>query len=246
MEINNQRRSIHVFLEDLDFHLDVVPALLQEEPDDVLLIPDRRQDRWIKSQPIGYAKMFASLNEEHGNKVRSLVKLLKHFRDCHMTNRRPKSYWLEAMVVDLIRKDAVATGNALAFVFRDLLGAIQTRFSSTLHRNDNSTPLIPDPMLGHNVATGWERSHFETFMRRIDEGRRAADQALEADTSDEAALFWQQVFDEEHFPSQATATVAVAQSILPGSAYVMPSGRVTRDKTGPSIRSRPTKYYGTT
>jgi hypothetical protein len=73
----------------------VVPAVAPDGIDDVLLVPDREWERWVPSHPLGYGAHLSDVNSEHETKVVPLVKLMKYWRDVHMVNRRPKSYWLE-------------------------------------------------------------------------------------------------------------------------------------------------------
>ena len=90
VDIERARRSVHVYFAGRDFHLDVVPCIAPGGFDDVLYVPDRGFNKWIPSHPIGYITLLGELNQEHGKKVRPLGKLLKHFRNYHMKNRRPK------------------------------------------------------------------------------------------------------------------------------------------------------------
>ena len=76
--------------------------------------------------------------------------------------------------------DGLDMSQPLAVIFRDLLDAIYLQYDHLLRVSDTATPHIPDPLLGHDVSWNWSRTHFETFMRRIDEGRQLADQALDS------------------------------------------------------------------
>ncbi|MFQ5872214.1 MAG: nucleotidyltransferase [Dehalococcoidia bacterium] len=244
VEVLTQRRSVHVYIEDRDFHLDVVPALIKNGIEYPLLVPDKLQETWIESHPIGFIEYLTDLNADHGEKPRPLVKLLKFFRDCQMVNRRPKSYLLEALVVNLVEKGQLDTDNSLSMVFRDLLDAIYLRFTPALEKGGGAVPFVPDPMLNHNLSKTWERSHFETFMRRVDEGRRLADRALAAGDISEAVELWQRVFDDEYFPSDVQDSLKLAQRLTPGLAFVTGAGKVRADKDERSTPSIPTKYYG--
>jgi hypothetical protein len=94
-----------------------------------------------------------------------------------MIYKRPKSYWLECLVVHQIGKKVKVDGKSYAELFADMLDAIYDKFSCILNDTDK-VPEIADPMLGHNVAFNWERSHFETFMLRVDESRKWARHSL--------------------------------------------------------------------
>lgn len=246
VDIERARRSVHVYIKGREFHLDVVPCIASKGFDEVLYVPDRGFDKWIESHPVGYLNLLAELNADSGGKVKRLGRLLKHFRNYQMQTRRPKSYWLGALLVHHVR-NTLDTSQPLAVLFRDLLDGIYNQYASLLPRTDGATPNIPDPMLGHNVSWNWDRSHFETFMRRIDEGRKRATKALEAEDRETAVEWWQKVFGDEHFPSDVgEAAKGQAQAGLPGAAVVLPSGGVAaqRPTAGSFTPTRPTKFHG--
>lgn len=249
VDIERARRSVHVYLRGRDFHLDVVPCIAPGGFDDVLYVPDRGFNKWIPSHPIGYITLLEELNQKHGEKVRPLGRLLKHFRNYHMKNRRPKSYWLGALLVYHIR-ESLDMSQPLAVLFRDLLDEIYAQYDHLLSTSDTATPNIKDPMLGHNISWNWERSHFETFMRRIDEGRKWATEALEVEDDQKSAVnLWQKVFGEEYFPSEVVHTAKqAALNGLPGQSFVTSSGLVVSSKptSGLFTRTERTTFHGAT
>jgi len=237
IDIERARRSVHVYFQDHDFHLDVVPCIAPNGFDEILYVPDRGFNRWIESHPVGVITLLKELNETNGDKVRALVKLLKHFRNVHMITRKPKSYWLLALVLHHVSKDdGLDTSQPLAVLFRDLLDAIYWQYTIVLHTSDTATPNIPDPILGHNVSWNWARSHFETFMRRIDDGRTWAQAALTATDRSVAIEKWQKVFGEEYFPANVTEAASRMASVgLPGKAFTTGTGLVVPNKTDAGI-----------
>lgn len=228
IDIELARRSVHVYFKGHDFHLDVVPCIAPEGFDQVLYVPDRGFNRWIASHPLGYVALLTELNQTYGLKVKPLGRLLKHFRNYQMQTRKPKSYWLGALLVHHIQRDGgLDMAQPLAVLFRDLLDAIYCQYSSLLSRTDGATPNVPDPMLGHNVSWNWSRTHFETFMRRLDDGRRWASQALESTEREAAIKLWQRIFGEAYFPSDVVdATRRLAVTGRPGTATVTPLGLI--------------------
>jgi hypothetical protein len=246
VDIERARRSVHVYIKGRDFHLDVVPCIAPDGFDSKLYVPDRGFNKWVPSHPRGFVKLIEELDGDHGGKVRRLGRFLKHFRDFHMKERKPKSYWLGALLVYHVR-DSLDMSEQIAVLFRDLTNAIYNQYASLLGRTDGATPNIPDPMLGHNISWNWGRSHFETFMRRLDDGRTWATKALEAEDREEAVEWWQKVFGDEYFPSDVTeAAKGLAAAGLPGAAFVSGSGRISSDRpsSGPSLPIPKTTYHG--
>jgi len=249
IDVERARRSVHVYFKGHDFHLDVVPCIAPDGFEEVLYVPDRGLNEWIASHPVGYIELLNELDEKHGKKVKDLIRLLKHFRNYQMKTRRPKSYWLGALVVHHVREPGgLDTSLSLAELFRDLLDAIYCQYNHLLDVSDEATPNIKDPMLEHNISWNWGRPHFETFMRRLDEGRKWAKQALEITDDRQAAIgLWQKVFGAEFFPSDITEAARFAASVgWPGTSSVGASGLVTAGKTpaGAHTPTERTTFHG--
>lgn len=245
IDTEGARRSVHVYFEGRDFHLDVVPCVAPDGFEKPLYVPDRSFNKWIPSHPVGYIGLLNDLNNEHGEKVKPLIRLLKHFRNYHFRTRKPKSYWLGALTIHHVQNTLDMT-RSLAELFHDLLDAIYSQYDHLLWTDKVSTPNIKDPMLEHNVSWNWGRSSFETFMRRVDEGRSWAAKALEAEEREDAIRWWQKVFGED-FPSDVSKEAAwIARASLPGSAFVGPSGQVIghRPDSGVYTPTKETTFHG--
>jgi hypothetical protein len=241
LSLRRQRRSVNVCitLKGEPFAVDVVPSVLIEEVDETFWVPDKDWNKWIKSNPLGYGKYLSALNKKHKDKIIPLIKMLKHWRDVQMIYRRPKSYWLECMVVKHIE------GNHLNFddkshaeLFANLLQAIYDEFQP-IWDDENKVPQISDPMLGNNVAWNWKRAEFETFMRRVDESRKWAGRALNDEEEGDAIELWQKVFnndDEKYFPSNVDDSLkALAESSRAGTLRFTSTGIIL---PGPSADSQ--------
>jgi hypothetical protein len=245
-EIKQSRRSVHIHFVDKDFHLDIVPAIIPKEIDQKLYIPDKSWGEWIPSNPIGYCRYLSELNEKYGRKVVPLIKLLKHFRDYQMKIMKPKSYWLEALVVYHVTNGSVDMQQSLAEVFRDLMSAIYNKFAPLLGREDGATPRIPDPMLGDDISWNWDRTHFETFMNRVKEAENVATKALNTDSQEEAIRLWQTVFGEDKFPQDVKQAAPKLAEAVPGVASVSGAGFINTQQPsfGKYVTSQATKFYG--
>ena len=248
IEIERARRSVHVYFKGKDFHIDVVPCIAPDGFDNVLYVPDRGFNKWIASHPLGYISLLTKLNDEHHGKVRPLIKLVKHFRNVHMINRKPKSYWLGALVIHQIQKEnGLDTSKSLAELFHDFCDAVYLRYDHLLNVNDSITPNIPDPILGHNISWNWSRSHFETFMRRLDDGRTWASKALKTDDREVALDYWQQIFGEDYFERNvADIAKAMAEAALPGQSFIRSNGIIQPEQPQSGIVTpiKKTTFHG--
>lgn len=247
INVERARRSVHVCFKDEDFHLDFVPCIAPDGFENVIYVPDRGFNKWIASHPIGYINLLNKLHKEHNGKVKPLGILLKHFRNYQMKNRKPKSYWLGALLVYHIQAGSLDMTECLGVLFHDLLDAVYCQYDHLLWMSDVVTPNIPDPMLGHNISWNWSRTHFETFMRHIDKGRRWAAKALETDNREKAIAYWQKIFGAEYFPSEVETTAsALASAGFPGKSYANSIGLILPNQpvSGLYTATQATKFHG--
>jgi hypothetical protein len=245
LEIERARRSVHVYFKDQDFHIDVVPCIAPNGFEESIFVPDRGFNKWIPSHPIGYINLIQELNDKHNGKVRPLIKLMKHFRDVQMKNRKPKSYWLGSLVIHhVIKNNGLDMSLSLAELFRDLCDAIYIQYDHLLKVSDSATPNIPDPLLGHNISWNWQRTHFETFMRRLDKGRTLADKALKNDDREKALDSWQIIFGDALFERNVEEDAEkLAATLMPGNSFITSTGAM-RPQVSASEKYIPVK--GTT
>ena len=194
-------------------------------------------------------RVYVLLDAAHGEKVVPLIKMVKHWRTHQMQRNRPKSYWLECLVYRHVEKGWVTTeGKSYAELFTDFLRSVREKFQKRL--DEGGVPRIPDPMLGNNVAFKWERSAFESFMRRLDESIGWAERALckDQDQLDGAIELWQKVFGEEYFTdSPGLRTLQKAAWLgAAGGGWVGSSGGVSVDKPKNEKGVKPPKhrFYG--
>lgn len=246
LETRGQRRSVRLSLIDDDIEMDLVPAVAVDGLTSALRVPDRPQAEWICSHPLGYAERLSAVNAEHGGKVITLIKMVKAWRDAQMGTRRPKSYVLEVMVLHAVESgELLLVDRSWAQIVHDFFSYVTAKYRNLMDSGTES-PRIPDPMVAGNVITkGWERSHFETFMRRARNAHATAGRALHANTVEEASSEWSQVFGAA-WPSDDEVKEAVrieAALVRPGVAKVSSTGLVI-GAVAPLITSQPTKYHG--
>ena len=241
IDIETARRSVHVYFKGRDFHLDVVPCVAPDGFEKALYVPDRGFNKWIPSHPIGYIELLDTLNRENGKKVKPLGRLLKHFRNYQMKTRRPKSYWLGALLVHHVTTN-LDMSESLATLFRDLVDAIYCQYDHLLNTSDDATPNIKDPMLGHNISWNWDRSHFVTFMARLDEARKWSSNALKADKRESAIGWWQKIFGDD-FPAEVTeAAKRAGDEAFPGRSFVESTGLIVGSAPAESKLFIPTEH----
>ena len=75
VETAPQRRSIRMDFPDENCTIDLVPAVAQKGIKKPVWIPDRRQEAWIRSDPLGYGRTLSAANGDHGQKLVPEIKL---------------------------------------------------------------------------------------------------------------------------------------------------------------------------
>lgn len=215
VERRRQRRSVRVTFSDEEFYVDLVPAMAPEGPDGVLQIPDREEDRWVRTASLRYGTLFSDLNAQAGGKLVHLVLLLRHWQLERCRNVRVKGFWLEALAVHLLRAGRFnAINRSLLEVTADAFDALYA-YCLTAKRG-GTVPVIPDPVLNTNVAALWAKNEFDAFFDRLDDAHTSLGSARAAGTENDAILAWQEIFGSSYFAPtpvlvqavQATAAVA--------------------------------------
>lgn len=243
-ETRPQRRSIRIDLSADGICLDIVPAVSINGLEKPLQVPDRPQECWIASDPLGYAERLSKRNQDNGGKLVPLIKLVKAWRDEQMKNRRPKSYVLEVILLTAVESEVLELcDRSIAENVRDFFVHVTDKYESLMDEGEG-VPRIADPQTGGIITRGWERSHFETFMRRAREARNAAERAVQAEDEASASEAWRKVFGSR-WPSDDAVRRAVqaeAKAHQPGTTKISSMGRVVG---GPAIvPTRPTRYHG--
>ena len=251
-EASGQRRSVRLTLKKQEnLQLDLVPAFTAGDIHDPLEVPERTTQEWISSNPLGYSDLLSDLNGDHAQKVVRLIKLFKGWRSVQMKTRKPKSYVLEAIVYYAVRDGKLLLKDqSWETIVAGLFGHVWSKYED-LYEQGKESPRIPDPGLEHLdgyadrwITKGWERSHFETFMRRIDESRKRAERALDPKTK-EPETEWAEIFGD-YWPTEdavKSAAKVIGLNLRPGSSQLSSAGLVV----GGSDCSRPsrdTRYWG--
>ena len=241
-----QRRSIRLDFPLHDLSLDIVGAVADGGLEKPLWVPDRSKQQWLQSDPLGYGRTLSSANADADAKLVPLVKLAKAWRDEQMVSRRPKSYLLEVIVFSAVDSGAVdLKGRSTGQNVCDLFEHLASKWEKLMDGGDG-VPRVLDPQLNTVLSASWERSHFETFMRRLRESAKDARAALDADTDEDAAPNWKKVF-EGLWPTEAEVkaeALEAAHSAQPGTARISNAGAVSSAAVAGSFVSRPTTFHG--
>jgi Second Messenger Oligonucleotide or Dinucleotide Synthetase domain len=244
------RRSVHVHFKNHDFHLDVVPCIAPDGVNEPAYVPCKNLEKWVKTHPVGYIKKLEEINAAHGYNVKRLARAMKHFVHHKMKqkNMRPKSYWLGALLLQIIDEHGFDDAMTQGELFHWLVSEIHAKYRVTLDTSTTATPNIKDPILGHNISWNWGRNAFEMFMSRLKEAADWSADAIANEASKEDAIkLWQKIFGSEYFPTSIEDEAkSLAQSLRPGNAFVEPSGRVVASAfaSAVAVAAPVTRFHG--
>jgi hypothetical protein len=243
---DGQHRSVRLVFPAHDLHLDIVPAIAPESLDEPLEVPDRPTKTWIASDPLNYGERLSAENASHGMKLVPLIKLVKAWRDQNFAIRRPKSYVLEVIVFRAMTGGHLIWENcSTGQLLHGFFDHVAEKWKRLMDEGERS-PKVRDPQLDNVISGSWERSHFETFMRRVREARTTAARALQAEETDDldtAVEEWKSLFGDFWPTAEQVEELMTAQArdLQPGKARISSSGLVGGSA---GVASRGTRYYG--
>ena len=114
-----QRVSVRFQLDHVD--IDVVPAITDDEDDELLRIPDSHDDKWVLTAPKKHTWHATEVNKLRGGLFKPLVKLLKGWNAGLPDSARMKSFAVETMAVRVFYDMDFATLDEGALMFWDFL-----------------------------------------------------------------------------------------------------------------------------
>jgi len=160
-----------------------------------LWIPDREAREWERTHPIAQIQWTWDKNRQCNRHYVNVVKAIKWWRRVNYPKPKyPKSYPLEHLTGDGCPSGiaSVACGVAAA------LEAIASRYEGDAKAR--RTPFLPDRGVPeHNVLRRVSGDDFAKFHEQVCEGARIARRALDAETVQDSARAWRELFGEE-FP----------------------------------------------
>ena len=107
VNLETQRRSIQVYLEEDDISIDIVPSIAPDGKDDPLHVPDYEQAEWIDSHPSEHIRFATETNKDSNGHFVRVAKSMKWWKLEQLDKERaPKSFLLEMIVMRNVEKNA--------------------------------------------------------------------------------------------------------------------------------------------
>jgi len=170
-EIRRQARSVGITTTLAD--MDVVPIIQPGGDGTAMYIPDRKQEKWVVTNPPGHTGWTTAVNARSGGRFKPLVKLLKWWRRENPTiDKRPKGF-----VVECFAERCFDAGQSqYADLFLGTLEQIVVKYAFNIALG--TVPSIADPSVtGNSVTTQMSFPAFKGFYNKAKEhaelGRKA-------------------------------------------------------------------------
>lgn len=178
--------------------MDVVPLI---ENGTMYLIPDRKQDDWIDTNPPAHTQWTIDTNKAAGGRFKPLVKLMKWWRCTNPTQyKKPKGFAIECITAQCLDNEEDYYGE----LFVGTMEAIVEEYALDILLG--TVPTIADPGVpGHCVTDGMTGDEFAAFYRKAGETAKVGREALECDDPEKATKKWRKVFGDR-FPGTSSSS----------------------------------------
>ncbi|PZP47853.1 MAG: nucleotidyltransferase [Azospirillum brasilense] len=198
-----QARSVGIITRLAD--MDVVP-IIEPYGNGVYFIPDRKLERWLRTNPPGHTTWTTTMNAAAGGRFKPLVKMMKWWRRHNQTvSKRPKGFVLECLAADCMDLKQPHFGE----LFVGTLEKIAEKYGPLAAVG--IVPHLEDPGVpGNSVMRGMTVAAFQGFMAKVEEHAKLGRSALDEADLSKATERWRTIFGPR-FPA---TEVREASSLL--------------------------------
>ena len=217
-DIRRQSRSVGIESSKAD--MDVVPII----PDGTMyLIPDRKQECWLSTNPPGHTTWTTKTNKAAGGRFKPLVKLMKWWRRENPTiSKKPKGFVIECITAECIDYEETYYGELFVKTLEKIVEKYEINF---LLKN---VPNIPDPAVpGNFVTDGITVDAFIGFYNKAKSHAELGREALNETDPEEATKLWRKIFGDRFPKTEGTksesllaATVTLSSPTFPNKPIV--------------------------
>lgn len=209
-------KALRVSFDDVDFTIDLVPAI--DQPGKYVLIGDRHERRWIRSNTRVQLDVVAARNVATEGRFVHQVRMLKSFK-----GNQPELDFMSGIVVESLAYDLIE-------------GRLEDAEAVALVINEGARLLacaVVEPAGDDDVSAKWSADErtvavtvFESRARQVKEAQRLAEAGDQASAID----VWHDVFGEP-FPSAPPRSEAAVLKSL-GSGSLTSTQRVSSTSAG--------------
>ncbi len=220
---NIRRQARSVGIESSNADLDVVPIIPYGT---MYLIPDRKQESWLPTNPPGHTTWTTATNQLAGGRFKPLVKLMKWWRRENPTvSKKPKGFVIECIAAACMDYQETYYGE----LFVKTLEEITKRYE--INSLLGTVPNIPDPAVpGNYVTTGITPAAFLGFYNKAKSHAELGRKALNETDPEEATNLWRQIFGDRFPKTEGTKSESLLAAPVGLTSPSFPNRPVTPNK----------------
>lgn len=201
-----------------DLTIDLVPAIRSEEDSDYnLWIPDKKLEKWIKTNPKGHLDAVTTKNQESSaingrNSFVPFVKVLKFWRDhTYKIPKRPKGFLLECLAYQHFES---CTDNWFDCTLKNIKSILSACSVYKYVENDDNINFVKDiGQEGKNVVTSTTYKDFKKFIEKLEDAKDKMNEASEAENKYDCIKKLQDVFGENYFPAPQESDKEITNAV---------------------------------
>jgi hypothetical protein len=200
-EVDNEKRQDNLTL-------DLVPAIRSEADSDYnLWIPDKKLEKWIKTNPKGHKEAITTRNQESSsfngrNSFIPFVKTLKFWRDhSYKIPKRPKGFLLESLAYEYFETCFDSWIDCVLKNFKNILTSCD---KYKYIESDENINFIKDiGQEGKYISTLTTYNDFKKFLEKLEDAKNQIEDALDSTKTTnkyDCIKKLQNVFGNDYFP----------------------------------------------
>ena len=220
-DIRRQARSVGIESSKAD--MDVVPII----PDGTMyLIPDRKQECWISTNPPKHTTWTTETNETAGGRFKPLVKLMKWWRRENPTiSKKPKGFVIECITAECMDYEETYYGELFVKTLEKIVEKYETDYLL------GTVPNIPDPGVpGNFVTTGITPAAFKGFYNKVKSHAGLGQKALNETDPEEATKLWKNILGDRFPKTKGTKSEGLLAAPVTLSTPTFPNKPVEPKK----------------
>ncbi len=221
--IRRQTRSVGI--EYFKADMDVVPVIPNG---DTYLIPDRKLECWIPTNPPGHTVWTIEMNRKSGGRFKPLVKMMKWWRRNNPTQyKKPKGFVIEVFTAECMDFNETYYGE----LFVKTLESIVEKYRA--YALLQTVPSIPDPAVpGNSVTEGMSVDAFLSFYNKVKAHAELGRQALNESDPEKATELWRKIFGDRFPKTETSKSESTLAGAVRATSLTFPDKPITPKKPG--------------
>jgi predicted nucleotidyltransferase len=219
------RQTRSVGIEYYKADMDVVPVIPYG---DIYLIPDRKLESWIPTNPPEHTDWTIEMNKKSGGRFKPLVKLMKWWRRQNPTQyKKPKGFVIEVFTAECMDLNETYYGELFVKTLESIIENYRT------YALLQTVPSIPDPAVpGNSVTEGMDVDAFLSFYNKVKAHAELGRQALNETDPEKATELWKKIFGDRFPKTETSGSESTLADAVKALSLTFPNKPITPKKPG--------------